>query len=566
MSIPLVMTTTPSQPQTERWDHGEIWHGLTHLQIELGDFHWYGQGGLVHQVYPLERMAQYAAPFLTSDNGATGLSGILHPLWANHNGTGIEVLDHDHLIVGFNAPQDGTPPEHSFATAGIPHRDRPPLASDVTGNGRLIIESANGEPFRVRFYTKSHIREVIETFWNTLQITDPPPNIYFEKVMWTTWAHFKNDISHDKILDYANNIQAYGFPSHHFGIDAKWQDEFGSTTFDPEKFPDPKATVQALHDLGLDTTLWCIPFFNENSEHFKPATDQDRVVKNTDGTPFIQTWWEGQAALLNVLDADALAWHMNNLKILADQVGIDGFKFDAGEGMFFDLPDTNIGQTGNRPTTHYIQNITFPWSDVRTAWRNQSESMLFRQWDKSTTWGHDNGLASCISQAITLNLLGYPYHLPDMIGGNQYGDETPTEELLIRWTQAVSAMPIIQFSIPPWQFGDACAKLCARYAKLHQDLAPYHINNAKQGVPLIRPLWWLAPRDEDALTIADSYLVGDDLLVAPVVTEGAQSRDVYLPQGTWRSYWDDQELYTGGQWIRDYPAPLETLPLFVHIK
>ena len=62
----------------------------------------------------------------------------------------------------------------------------------------------------------------------------------------------------------------------------------------------------------------------------------------------------------------------------------------------------------------------YPGSDTRSAWWNQGAPMIFRQWDKTTVWGYDNGLASCITQGLTLNMLGYPYHFPDMIGGNAY--------------------------------------------------------------------------------------------------------------------------------------------------
>jgi alpha-glucosidase (family GH31 glycosyl hydrolase) len=70
----------------------------------------------------------------------------------------------------------------------------------------------------------------------------------------------------------------------------------------------------------------------------------------------------------------------------------------------------------------------------------------------------------------------------------------------------------------------------------------------------VRPLWWITPGDEHALTAADQYLIGDDLLVAPVIEPGAESRDIYLPEGTWRNYWQRGQVFTGGQWITDFPA------------
>lgn len=563
-TIPLTFAhVTPQNPKIEPWEHGLLWHNVTRLEVVLGDVHWYGQGGLVHQAYPLDRIAQYRAPFLTSDNGATGLSGILHPFWFNADGVGLAIEGSDHLTTSFNAPLDGIPEAHSFATNGVPHNQRPKLSAHVATDGKLCISA--DDPFTVRFFLKQNPRQVVEAFWGQLTLAPAPPDHFFQKTLWTTWAHFKNDISAAKILDFAERIQANGYQGGHLGIDAKWQDEFGSTAFDRQKFPDPVQTVAALHQLGLDVTLWCIPFFHPQTDHYATATQCGYVVQGDAGETHLQTWWEGDAALLNVLSAEAITWHLDNLQMLAESVGVDGFKFDAGEGMFYWLPGTSMGLAGNTANHIYIEQLAkrFPWSDVRSGWFNQSAPMLFRQWDKSTRWGYDNGLASCITQAIALNMLGYRFSFPDMIGGNQYGDDHPSAELLIRWTQAVAPMPIIQFSIPPWDYGAACNELCARYAQLHTELAPQHIALAQQLQPMVRPIWWIAPSDPIALTVNDSYLVGNTLLVAPIVEPNQVQRDIYLPEGTWQSYWNPNEVHQGGQWLRDYPAPLDTLPLFV---
>ena len=313
------------------------------------------------------------------------------------------------------------------------------------------------------------------------------------------------------------------------------------------------------------------PFYNPDARSYRAVIDQDFAIKRAGGGPYIGHWWEGDAIFLDVTNPDALRWHLDRYHTLVETLGIDGFKFDAGEGMFYDIPDTVRHDPGppNHVNQIYIEGIAarYPWSDIRSGWNNQAQPMLFRQWDKASTWGFDNGLASCITQAMTLNLLGYPYSFADMIGGNNYdyGGQRVTAELLIRWTQAVAAMPIIQFSLAPWDYGEDCARICARYARLHGELAPRNRALAAQQVPIVRPLWWLAPTDTAALTCDDEYLIGDNLLVAPVIEEGARTRDIYLPPGEWRSYWDHAERHTGGAWLHDYPAPLDVLPLFERI-
>jgi alpha-glucosidase (family GH31 glycosyl hydrolase) len=558
----LTIASVTGEPiEIEPLPNGERWKGVQEIAFELGDLHWYGMGGLGNQHYPLEKIALYPSNYVTSDNGATGLLTILAPFWWTSNGVGI-LVEGDEFAVSFNRPLEGEAHQHSF-TQPAPLNERPLLAEGRTTDGRLTLR---GHQLSVRFFLLENPRQVIEAYWELLEIPEPPPEHLFRKVLWTTWANFKNDISHEKIFEFAEKISDYNFNCGHLGIDAKWQDEFGSTRFDPAKFPNPKGMIAGLHRLGFQVTLWCVPFFHPQSQHYQTAIDRGYVLKNDDGTPLILDWWEGQAAALNVTNPDALTWHLDNLQRLADEVELDSFKFDAGEGMFYAHRNIRLEVPPNRANHLYIEQIAkrFPWSDVRSGWNNQAAPMLFRQWDKSSWWGYDNGLASCITQAITLSMLGYPFHFADMVGGNKYSQQQPTAELLIRWTQAVAAMPIVQFSLAPWDYGEECAQLCARYARLHGELSPRVIALAEQGQPIIRPLWWLDPNDTVALACADQYLVGDDLLVAPVIHEGARTRDIYLPAGQWRSYWQHEEVHQAG-WLHDYPAPLERLPLFEKI-
>lgn len=125
---------------------------------------------------------------------------------------------------------------------------------------------------------------------------------------------------------------------------------------------------------------------------------------------------------------------------------------------------------------------------------------------------------------------------------------------------------------------------------LHYEYAPLIVSLANQaavdGTPINRPLWWIDPVDPVALTIDSGtvhriyqlqernlidpscveYLLGDNVLAAPVLTSGAVSRDIYLPAGTWKDEVDTAHAtYTGPVWLRDYPAPLDILPYFTRV-
>lgn len=560
-----VLDVDPPVPQAEPWEHGVIWRGVNRLVIALGEAHWYGQGALAHQLWPLEKTAQYRTPFITSDNGVTGLLGIQEPFWFTSGGAGVWVAD-DSLITSFNAPLQGQPPAHSF-NAPAPLNERPQRADDVPTDHALTIE---GENLTVRFFACENALAVVEAYWKLISVSSPPPDEFIAKPLWTTWAQFKTDISQEIVLRFAREIGRHGFGCALLGIDARWQPVMGDSHFNPAIFPDPQAMADAAQALGIKLTLWTAPYIEEASENFKPGAEGGYFITDAQGQPFIGPWWGGQAAFVDPSRAESMGWYMGNFRRDAvDRYGLHGLKIDGGEAMFYAQEGMAIpgGQAINRLNQLYVRHAArhFPWSDTRSGWRNQAEPMLFRQWDKASQWGFDNGLASCLAQAMMLNLLGYPYSFPDMIGGNLYGEQIMTAELMSRWTQAVAPMPIIQFSVAPWDYGEECTALCARYARLHEELAGRNSALARQRVPIVRPLWWLAPEDEAALSCADEYLIGDDLLVAPVIQEGARSRAIYLPPGTWRSYWDHAEVHQGASWLGDYPAPLDVLPLFERV-
>ena len=139
----------------------------------------------------------------------------------------------------------------------------------------------------------------------------------------------------------------------------------------------------------------------------------------------------------------------------------------------------------------------------------------------------------------------------------------------IRWTEAAAFMPIMQFSYGPWQFSASAQKIIRRFALLHGKLWHSHLRALADravatGKPIWSPLFYVFPEDEKSYLIRDEFMVGENLLVAPVVQPGVHQRDVYLPAGRWRDFWSRKAL-EGGKTLQDYPAPLETIPVFERI-
>ena len=187
--------------------------------------------------------------------------------------------------------------------------------------------------------------------------------------------------------------------------------------------------------------------------------------------------------------------------------------------------------------------------------------------DKFSNWGHDNGLKSVIPCALTFGILGYPFVLPDMIGGNAY-DNIPDPELYIRWLQLNTFLPSMQFSIPPWLYNDTLIDVAIKFIRLHEQYSDMMIDLANEsvrtGYPIIRPLWWLDPYSESALTCEDEFLVGDQILVAPVVDQGARQKNIYLPPGSWLDNLNNVTL-EGGKWLVDFPVDIDELPYFTKV-
>jgi alpha-glucosidase (family GH31 glycosyl hydrolase) len=528
---------------------------------------WYGHGELIHQRWPLNRLMLQIASLHTFDNGPTGLSGVLTPAWFSSNGL-LVIADSD-LEVGINQPPANYPRfKWTFATDGRGAFDERPFPSNGLGDGLFTFKgSALDLKFSFSANAIEAYKKLVEHFGHP---TELPDESLFAKPTWTTWARYKTSINQDVVLQYADEILKNGYPFNVLEIDDRWQVHYGDIGFDPVRFPNPKGMIEQLHGRGFKVTAWVIPFLDPESQAFSEGAKNGWLVRQADGTPYLVEWWQGRGGLLDVTNPSALAWFFERLGRLQFQTGLDGYKFDAGEACF--LPSDSVTFESIRPneyTQKYVDAVSqhYRLTEVRSGWKNQRAPIFFRQWDKTTSWGLDNGLHSVLTGILALGTTGYPFVLPDMVGGNEY-EEKASPELMIRWTQLNALLPAMQFSLAPWDYGEEANSICRRYAALHTEFAPKILELARAaaetGQPIIRPVFWLAPQDESALTCDDQFLLGDDILVAPVVTLGMRQRDILLPPGVWQDYWT-KTMYVGEVKLKTYPVPLNVLPLFERV-
>jgi alpha-glucosidase len=191
--------------------------------------------------------------------------------------------------------------------------------------------------------------------------------------------------------------------------------------------------------------------------------------------------------------------------------------------------------------------------------------------DNVPSWEH---LAHFVPMLTNLGASGVPFVGAD-IGG--FADTNlPTPELYTRWLQAAALTPFCRAHYnkargdrEPWSFGADFEKINRASIELRYQLLPYLYTVFQQhtetGAPVLRPLWFNYPADYavyDSPLGFDEYLVGDDLLVAPVLQQGATERPTYFPKGdAWIDWWTGAR-HEGGT-MASVPAPLNRLPLFV---
>ena len=282
--------------------------------------------------------------------------------------------------------------------------------------------------------------------------------------------------------------------------------------------------------------------------------------------PAAVRWWNGKSALLDFTHPRAREWFKGVCDGLVRDYGVDGFKFDGGHLIFY-----NKGYETYRPATPGDQvleyakfNLMYPVCEYRNAWQFQGQPVVERLHDKNHTW---EALRKLIPDLLAGGLLGHSFLCPDMIGGGSaraFMKGAPLDqELFVRSAQIHALCGMMQFSASPWRCLDAEKQQIIRdLVAMRQKFAVRFVELAaecgKSGEPMIRNLEYCFPGNGYA-EIKDEFMVGDNLLVAPVMDKGAKSRKVVLPRGKWRS--DDGQVYEGQRTI-EVAAPLSRLPYF----
>jgi len=288
----------------------------------------------------------------------------------------------------------------------------------------------------------------------------------------------------------------------------------------------------------------------------------------------------GTGSPIDFTSPDAERWWREQAKG-ALALGVEGIKADDGEGYYFPddvrFADGSTGAQsawahggGYRRSMQRALDEVHPGRGVlfgRSGWSGQQATgMLWGGDQVSDYWSLRVLVAATLSAAAS----GFSNWSHDVGGylGHRLVERCPAE-LLVRWAQLGCFTPLMQahgrLVQEPWTYDERTLRIYRSYVLLHERLVPYvraaAATAARSGVPIIRPLHLLDPADDRGWTIADAYGYGPSLWVAPVLDEGARTREVALPRGDWIEAWSGERVRGGGEVL--VPAPRDTIPVWV---
>lgn len=393
--------------------------------------------------------------------------------------------------------------------------------------------------------------------------------------LWLSTS-FTTDYDEQTVNSFLDEMAARELPVSVFHFDCFWMREFNWCDFewDPRVFPDPEGMLGRLHDKDLRVCVWINPYIAQRSPLFREAADQGFLVKRADGSVWQWDLWQAGMGLVDFTNPEATAWYQSKLRALVAQ-GVDCFKTDFGERIPIDVVWAD-GADPERMHNLYTDLYNRAVYDVLTEARGEGDAVLFA---RSATaggqsmpvhWGGDStstytSMAETLRGGLSLALSGFAFWSHD-IGGFE---GMPDAGVYKRWTAFGLLGSHSRFHGSssyrvPWAFDDEAVEVTRRFTHLKMRLMPYlyaqGLDAAATGVPLMRPMVLEFPDDPATAYLDRQYMLGSDLLVAPVFTEDGEV-EFYLPAGEWTSLLTG-ETVTGGGWRRERHG-FDSLPLYV---
>ncbi|MFP7761712.1 alpha-xylosidase [Marisediminicola sp. LYQ85] len=393
--------------------------------------------------------------------------------------------------------------------------------------------------------------------------------------LWLSTS-FTTDYDEETVGQFIDGMRERDIPLSVFHFDCFWMREFHWTDFewDARVFPDPEGMLERLHGKDLRLSAWINPYIAQRSSLFAEAASQGFLVRRANGDIWQWDQWVAGMALVDFTNPGAVEWFQGKVRGLVRQ-GIDAIKTDFGER----IPTDVVWFDGTAPETMhnlYAQLYNQAVFAALESERGAGEAVLFA---RSATaggqrmpihWGGDNtssfvSMAETLRGGLSLAMSGFGYWSHD-IGGFE---GRPDPEVFKRWVAfgLLSSHSRLHGSSSyrvPWMFDDEAVEVTRRFAQLKFELMPYlsrvGVEAHERGLPFMRPMQ-LEFADDPAVRYLDrQYMLGSDLLVAPVFTESGEV-EYYLPAGRWTNYLTGEQA-DGGVW-RSEVHDVFSVPLWV---
>jgi len=416
--------------------------------------------------------------------------------------------------------------------------------------------------------------------------------------------------SQQQVLDIATRLRERNHPSDAIWLDIDYMNGYRNFTWNPETFPQPQEMLKQLHEQNLHLVTIIDPGtkIDDGYNVYQEGMQQGYFCTYENGQLFKGSVWPGTCVFPDFSQERVRNWWGNLYKILLNS-GVDGIWNDMNEPSLTNFlssgPEANDslhgktmddtvlhragGDTPTSPDGPPVQHAQFHNAYGMEMARTSYEGLLCSRPDSrpfvltrsgtagmqryAALWTGDNTsewehISLAIRMCLNLGMSGVPFVGSD-IGGFW---DVSNGELLVRFAQLGAFMPFCRnhnaMGNPdqePWAFGEPYesayrSAIEARYQMLPYLYTLFH-EASVSGAPIMRPLYYHYPNDETACDVQNAFLLGENLLSAPITSAGMTSADVYLPAGNWFDYWDNSE-YPGSTTV-NIPTPLNRWPLLI---
>lgn len=475
---------------------------------------------------------------------------------------------------------------YGAAACGVYLDDPGRSAFDMrTGGDRYAIQSESG---RLDLYVLDgpKLTDVVKRY---AALTGKPP-------MPPQWAIGYQQsrysyMNQEELLDIARTMRAKLIPCDVLYLDIHYMEEYKVFTWDPVRFPDPQAMLAELAEMGFHVVPIVDPGVKRDPKYpvYREGVEQGYFCSSLEGDIFVGSVWPGPSAFADFTDDRAAKWWGDLHRFYIDS-GIKGIWNDMNEPSVFDSStktmdkDVMHGNNGD-PKTHgewhnlygmLMSKATYegmargmngerPFVLTRAGYAGIQRYAAVWTGDNRSYWEH---MAMSIPMVLNLGLSGVAFAGPDIGGFSHHA----SGELVARWTQMGALFPFCRnHSViestrqEPWRFGERVEAVCREALNLRYRLMPYlyslFYEATATGLPIVRPLLLEYPEDRNVYNLCDQFLLGRDLLAAPIIRPGTTARSVYLPQGEWLDFHTGERLQGGRHILAE--APLEIMPLYV---